>query len=135
MMRAKFFQLLILTSWLSNGCVASDPDGVREVAGEFEKVMSVNNVEVVAMQSHPEQVVIKADGTVRTGGWTDPKLVPSAEPVRDGIYHFDFVARKPEGMVTQALTKISVSHNLGAKPENFRGVEIHAETNSKSAKF
>jgi hypothetical protein len=130
MMSRNFCRIFLFL--IATGCVASNPGG-GELAGEFQKVLSVNYVNLAVLESYPEQLIIQAYGTVRTGGWSDPKLVPSSEPVRDGVYHFDFVARRPEGMATQGLSKINVSHNLGPKPANFRGLEIHAEINSKGA--
>ena len=85
------------------------------------------------------KIKVVAKGTVRTGGWADPQLVPSARPAdaasRSDIVtlHFDFVATKPTGIVTQALSPITAETSCPAPgADKTLKIVIHAETNEKS---
>jgi hypothetical protein len=72
--------------------------------------------------------VMEATGEVPTGGYADPQLI-KVEYVKqpdDGIQDFNFVATKPEGIVTQAVTKISARYDWkGDIPAWVKGVRIH----------
>ncbi len=97
-----------------------------------KKVLEVQSVQLSILESLPEQLRIIASGTVPTGGWTDPELIQYVyvTPPRDGIYDFDFVAKPPEGIVTQVITPIEVSYTLESIPDDLKGARIHASTNA-----
>lgn len=101
----------------------------------MEKVLEVTEVQLAVLESFPPKLRITATGTVRTGGWSNPKLVPYIfiQPPPDGIYDFDFVADPPEGAATQVISPIEAVHLWENLPESVKGVRVHASQNSKSA--
>ncbi|HEX6084258.1 MAG TPA: hypothetical protein VF266_07020 [Thermoanaerobaculia bacterium] len=75
---------------------------------------------------------IEAEGTTRTGGWTDPELVATGE--HRGEQQFQFVALPPSGPSTDAITPIRVKYESGPlRPPFPTAVRIFAETNELSA--
>lgn len=101
-----------------------------------ELVSSVINVSLSVIQKgNQSQLLITAKGQVPTPGWTNPELVPfvyiQAPP--DGIYDFNFVAERPDGMQPQVLSTIDVKHVLNPLPANLKGVRIHSATNAVEA--
>lgn len=101
----------------------------------MEKVLEVTEVRLAVLESFPPKLRITAMGTVRTGGWTNPRLEPFIfiQPPPDGIYDFDFVADPPVGPATQVITPIAVAHLWDNLPSGVKGVRIHAAENSKKA--
>ncbi len=101
----------------------------------MEKILEVTEVKFVTLRSFPPKLQISASGTVPTGGWSNPQLVPfnyiQAPP--DGIYDFDFIATPPDGIATQVITPIEVNFLWENLPEGLKGVRIHASSNSKVA--
>ena len=85
------------------------------------------------MESFPEQLYIEVRGKTRTGGWTDAQLRPLGSVGSNGVHEFQFVARAPTGFATHALTPVIATHTM-QQPNNFRGVRVIAETNSKDAR-
>lgn len=96
-----------------------------------QQVREITDLQLSVFESFPPQIQVTAFGTVPTGGWTNPQLVPytyvQAPP--DGIYDFDFVATPPDGMATQAITPIRVRTTL--TDENIKGIRVHAALNFK----
>jgi hypothetical protein len=101
----------------------------------MEKVLEVTEVRLAVLESFPPKLRITAMGTVRTGGWTNPRLEPFIfiQPPPDGIYDFDFVADPPVGPATQVITPIAVTHLWDNLPRGVKGVRIHATENFKMA--
>ncbi|MBA4141819.1 MAG: hypothetical protein H0X43_02195 [Nitrosospira sp.] len=101
----------------------------------MEKILEVIEVELAVLESFPPKLRITAAGTVRTGGWSNPRLEPyvhiQAPP--DGIHDFDFVADRPEGIVTQVISPIAAVYTWENFPEGVKGVRVHASENSKTA--
>jgi hypothetical protein len=102
------------------------------VGGDAQKVFSVDQAELSIYLSDPAKVGIIAMGTVRSAGWTNETLSAweYIVPPADGIYEFDFLAQPPAETSADVMTDITAS-TLMEMPENFRGVRIYAETNSK----
>ena len=100
-----------------------------------QPVLSVIDVKLAADKTYPPKLIIGAQGTVGTPGWTNAKLVPFVyiQPPPDGIYDFNFVATPPTKAVPQVVTCIDVKHVLETIPKNLKGVRIHAQTNSQVA--
>lgn len=100
-----------------------------------KKVLEVKSVQLALLKSNPPMLSITTFGTVPTGGWKDPELVPYVyiQPPPDGIYDFDFVATAPDGIVTQAITPIVANHTLPEIPEELKGVRVHASRNAEVA--
>ncbi|SCY11301.1 hypothetical protein SAMN05216420_102337 [Nitrosospira sp. Nl5] len=101
----------------------------------MKKILEVTEVELAVLESFPPQLRIDASGTVPTGGWSNPRLVPYIyiQPPPDGIFDFDFVADPPEGIATQVISPIDAIYVWKDFPEKFRGVRIHASQNAKTA--
>jgi hypothetical protein len=101
----------------------------------MEKILEVTAVRLVTLRSFPPKLQILASGTVPTGGWTNPQLIPfnyiQAPP--DGIYDFDFIATPPDGIATQAITPIEADFLWENLPKGLKGIRIHASVNSKVA--
>ncbi len=81
--------------------------------------------------SDPKTVKITASGTVRSGGWKNPQLIPiiHVEPPEDGIWHFSFTAEAPEGIVPQGMATIEAVYVMENVSDGFKGVRVLAETN------
>ncbi len=97
-------------------------------------VYSVENVELDPIEgdSNPNTVKITAEGTVRSGGWKNPQLIPivHVQPPEDGIWHFSFAAEAPEGPVPEVMAPIRAVYVMEDAPDEFKGVRVLAETNS-----
>src|SRR5262245_41492180 len=96
-------------------------------------VFEVTSIEVRVQESLPPFVQVKAFGTTRTGGWTNPRLVQiiHVAPPEDGIIELNFVADEPSGGSTAAITPIASEElDLGLVPDTAKGVRVIAETNS-----
>ena len=71
---------------------------------------------------------VTASGTTRTGGWSDPELVPSA--TTGPMQRLDFLASPPTGPSTDVISPISVTYQSGPlRPPFPNEVRIQAETN------
>ena len=93
----------------------------------LEPVPMIDSVRCTIVAS-PKQLVVEAYGQVTTGGWTNPTLSPRTyvAPPTGGIWEFDFTAVKPTGMVTQALTPISATHNWAENPTaDLKGIRVY----------
>lgn len=101
----------------------------------MEKILEVTGVQLEVLESFPPKLRITASGTVRTGGWSNPALMPHIhiQPPPDGIYGFDFVANPPEEVATQVISPIEVTDRWENLPEDVKGVRIHASNNSETA--
>jgi hypothetical protein len=101
-------------------------------------VFEVKSMDMRVQESFPPRVQVKASGTTRTGGWTNPRLAPVVHKMapKDGIIELNFVADEPTGGSTDAITPIeSEELNLGLVPEGTKGVRVIAETNSVEELF
>jgi len=96
------------------------------------KAYDVKDVKLSILKTSPPKLSIVAQGSVPSGGWSDPHLIPylyiQAPP--DGIYDFDFVATPPDGLATQAFEEIEVNHILESIADGLKGVRIHASQNA-----
>lgn len=79
-------------------------------------------------------LTVQAQGEVRTGGWSHPRLKPQhyETPPADGIYAFDFVASAPgdNENVIDAIQQVDANYHYDELPDNFKGAIVYAETNS-----
>lgn len=102
-------------------------------------VYSVSSVETVLQKSQPPILIIRADGKVPTGGWSQAELVPRVYvvPPADGIWDFDFVALPPAPgtIVTQAFDDVCATYAWNDPPAYLRGVRVHARTNVQESVF
>src|SRR5574340_174711 len=98
----------------------------------MKKIFEITGLNISLLENFPPQLQIVASGTVRTGGWSNPKLIPHvhihAPP--DGIYGFDFVADPPKGVAGQVISLIEVADLWTDLPKGVKGVRVHAAQNS-----
>lgn len=115
--------------------MACDENGDRSPNGQLQQVYEVTAIQLSVLESLPQQLKIDAEGNARTGGWSNPELVPYEyiAPPADGIYEFDFKAQPPADIATQAITPIKASYTMNPLPENLKGVKIFAEQNNAVA--
>ncbi len=97
------------------------------------RVMEVDDVRVMAIETTPGLIAVHATGKVPTTGWTNPALEPFIyiAPPSDGIWDFDFAATAP-GMAGQVVLPIS-ANGVFPKPGWLKGVRIDAKNNSREA--
>jgi len=101
-------------------------------------VFEDKSMDMRVQESAPPHVRVKASGTTRTGGWTNPRLAPIIHKMarQDGMLELSFVADEPTGGSTDAITPIeSEELNLGLVPAGTKGVRVIAETNSVEELF
>lgn len=101
-------------------------------------VYSVDSITFEIRESNPVQLVIKARGAVRTGGWSGGLLRPLETTAPEtGIRSFTFSATppRPDMMVTQALSPIEASIEIPALPADVKAIRIVAETNEMTEKL
>ena len=92
--------------------------------------MTVDEVKVRVLESHPAQLAIDARGTTSTAGWTKPQLQVQSEQAKDGTLTLKFVATPPSGVAAQVIAPISATTTV-TKPNDFRRVVVIARTNQK----
>jgi len=95
----------------------------------------VYRVDKVTARSEGAALVIVVKGAVRSGGWTQPRLVMHKPAARDsGNIEIDFVATPPKNKkaVIQSIVPMNVRMTLRL-PRGQNAVQVHAETNSVTA--
>lgn len=102
----------------------------------YAKILEINSASYFMYKTNPAILVISAQGTVPTSGWTDGQLSPYiyVTPPKDGIQDFDFIAKPPTGIVLQVLTPIEADWRA-TMPKWLKGFRIHASSGSKTWKF
>jgi hypothetical protein len=125
----KRITVVVLTSIISAILLAS-----IYAKGTKSKIYQVQDMTLTVSGAAKIKVTVK--GTVRTGGWTDPELVPSTRTKSnksdDTTIHLDFVATKPTGAATQAIAPIQAEKSYPAPPAGKKlTVVVHAETNQE----
>lgn len=97
-----------------------------------EPVYRVDSVELSTTKKDPPQLMIRARGIVRTGGYTNGTLIEIeyVHPPEDGIWEYNFVADPPSGPSTAALTPIEADAVRESIPEGLKGIRVTGETNS-----
>lgn len=115
--------------------MACEGNGDRSPNGQLQQVHEVTAIQLSVLESLPQQLKIDAEGNARSGGWSNPQLVPYEyiAPPADGIYEFDFKAQPPADFATQAITPIKTGYTMNPLPENLKGVKIYAEQNNAVA--
>lgn len=105
------------------------------------RVMSVTNVDLHLMKSHPPKIAVWAEGKVASSGWRDASLDAwrYIAPPADGIQDFDFTAEPPAGSALAVVRPISAEALLeNVSIENYwgpsralAGVRVHAQDGAK----
>jgi len=103
----------------------------------MKKIYSVDNIGLALNKSNPPLLVITADGTANTGGWSGFILRPlwnRTNPPVNGVYEFSFEGVPPTGIVTQVLTPTGpVFYTLNAwDTQDARRIVIYAASNYQS---
>lgn len=101
-------------------------------------VYTVDSITFEIRESMPVQLVIKARGTVRSGGWSDGQLRPLETTVPEtGVRSFTFFATapRPDSVYTMALEPIEATYTISALPADVKEIRIIAETNEMTEKL
>lgn len=115
------------------------PDASRFVAARPSgtHVFTVEQVSYSVIKTLPPKLQVSAIGFCRTTGWSNPRLVPRVYvvPPADGIWEFDFRADPPVGIVLNLLTPIAASVIYEGDFQNWKGIRVISESNSREIKF
>ena len=93
-----------------------------------DHVPTIGAIRCAINESQPPQLVVTVEGQVPTGGWTSPRLTPRtyATPPANGVWEYDFMAVKPEGMAAMMISPIHASHTWPDFPEaTLRGIRVY----------
>jgi hypothetical protein len=95
-------------------------------------IYAINDVQITATTDVPAQLELRVIGTVNSGGWSQPTLIPFKYllPPQDGIYDFTFYATPPANPSGGGFGSIEVIYKLGLVPNDVKGYRVHASTNS-----
>ena len=99
-------------------------DEKKEEKGEVLKTV----IEVTyEFDKDKKKLTINATGQVPTGGWSGAKLTPrkTKDAPKDGVYEFDITAVRPDGIVTQVISKVKASHTWDNPPADLKGIKIY----------
>lgn len=106
----------------------------------MKKVFSVDSIRLALNKSNPPCLVITAEGTSNTGGWSGFILRPlwnRSNPPVNGVYAFSLEGVPPTGPVIQVLTPTGpVTHTLTyGETMDVKKVIVYANTNSQSVSY
>jgi hypothetical protein len=109
---------------------------VQIALGTEQAVYAVDSLVVTRPDDAPKVVVIKAVGSVRTGGWTEPKLeeMPDAPGSDPSVKSYRFVATSPTADTTiQALQSVEADLRVDSLSPKVQTIRVVSETNEISA--
>jgi hypothetical protein len=100
-----------------------------------ELIYEVERVTIACIKKDPLQYRIDAQGKTRSAGWSAPQLstVVHIEDPPDGLYDLNFIAEPPSKVSAEVFTPIGVHEVLGKMPNGFRGIRVHATSNTEEA--
>jgi hypothetical protein len=99
-------------------------------------VYTVDSVKLSLNKSNPPQLVITAVGTTQIGVWRDLELQIRENGFVNGAYDFDLVGLIPLDHPTAGpVSTGEVRYTFTQIPTDLRTINVHAETNSKSASY
>lgn len=90
----------------------------------------IYSVDAANIEWSSDTMVLKAHGTVRTGGWSDGALLPDIGGDSERTLTFRFAACPPDGFSTQALATIDASRALTVGPWDADYIVIISERDS-----
>lgn len=104
-------------------------------SGPQEMIKSVERVILTKVDVVPPLLNISVLGTVNSTGWGSPRLsqLVYIKPPQDGIWEFQFMADRPEGIVNTVITPVFALHTIPFP--NWKGVRIISSTNSKTVEI
>jgi hypothetical protein len=85
-----------------------------------------------------KKLTITAVGQVPTGGWSGAKLTrkDAKTAPKDGIYEYELTAVRPDGIVTQVISKVKASDTWENPPADIKGVKVYGDDKgAKTVKF
>jgi len=100
-----------------------------------ELIYQVERVTITCIKNDPPKYRIDARGKTRSAGWSAPQLsaVTYIEDPPDGIYDLNFIAEPPSTVSAQVFTPIGVHDVVEKMPNGFRGIRVHATSNTEEA--
>lgn len=102
--------------------------------GTSQAVYTVDSLVVSHPDDAPTVIVILATGSVRTGGWTAPKLEEMPDTGDATVKSYRFVATSPTDAATvQALQVVEAELRLDSLPPKVTTIRVVSETNEISA--
>lgn len=124
--------LTVVLGILSSTTFAAKPEGKapKKPSDEYKSVLEVKEVEF-KVTKEGGSITITAKGVVPTGGWSNAELAQYIyiNPPADGIYSFDFTAKKPTGIVTQVISPIEAQFVWKNFTADLKAVRVIAEKN------
>lgn len=124
--------VLIMGITLSQGTCLATQHMTNNLAARTHIYM-ISRLEIKPDKTGAHRHILNAYGTTRTGGWSEPQLLPVLyeTPPEDGIWDYHFTARKPAGPITQTITPISASTPIDLSETYLKGIRVIGETNNK----
>ncbi len=137
-LRQSFIALGAGTALLLSACDASSDSA--DGSGSFKDdlpdpdaprlIYEVTGTEFAILESFPMQLQVTAQGTTRTGGWSNVELVLDQTESDLNTLVYRFMATAPDGMATQAFTPVAATVTFFPfDPETINEVQVVAETN------
>jgi hypothetical protein len=93
-----------------------------------ERLRTVIDV-TASFDKDKKTLTVVATGQVPTGGWSGAKLTPrkTTEAPKDGVYEFDLTAVRPDGIVTQVISKVKAEYKWENPPADLKGVKVYGD--------
>ncbi len=112
--------LAVAAAGLASSVTADDKKDAPK--GEVLKVVISATAELSADK---KKLTVTAVGQVNTGGWTGAKLTPKVgQKPKDGVYVYELTAVRPDGIVTQVISKVKAEHVWENPPADLKAVKI-----------
>ncbi len=123
------FSALAVAAFLA-GCASASDDAANNP--KLVRIFEVTGAEIVALESNPRQLVVKANGNTNTAGWTHLRLRPTGQ-ARDGVHELEFVGAPPIGMVAQVITSVTGTYIVPPESAELRSARVIAKEGSVTA--
>lgn len=115
---------------------APAPTPAQPAAAQKKPIFEIRGVEIQIQERAPPIATITVRGTARTGGWTNIELSPLQTFAPEvGMKSYTLVGTPPDGMVTQALSPVSVTITLDPLPADVKTIRVLGETNEVAQTF
>ena len=102
--------------------------------GTQQAVYTVDSLVVGHPDDSSKAVMIRAMGSVRTGGWSDPTLEEMPDTGDASVKSYRFVATSPTATATiQALQGVEADLRVDDLPPKVTTIRVVSETNEISA--
>jgi len=101
-------------------------------AAALEPVLTVDSVRVMMNRKMPPGIVITANGTTRSGGWTELQLERLPDPDASTLL-YRFVGRPPSGPATMEIAPVEARIALDPLPDGITAVRVEGATSSALA--